>query len=108
MYKTEMAIKTPLLLFASWLATSASGLSMNTSQCDDEPPVPLRKWDTHVHLSDTRTYTPKPATPADLLTSSPGKSFLLVQASVENGTEALQAHIDELQGNLTAGNIVRG
>jgi predicted TIM-barrel fold metal-dependent hydrolase len=116
MYKTKMAIKTPLLLFASWLATTASGLSMNTSQCDDEPPVPLRKWDTHVHLfdperfplSDTRTYTPKPATPADLLASSPGKSFLLVQASVENGTEALQAHIDELQSNLTAGNIVRG
>jgi predicted TIM-barrel fold metal-dependent hydrolase len=78
--------------------------------------VPLRKWVTHVHLfdperfplSDTRTYTPKPATPADLLASSPGKSFLLVQASVENGTEALLAHIDELQANLTTGNTVRG
>ena len=114
-YKRKMAIKTPLLLLASWLATTASGASMTISQCEDSP-VLLRKWDTHVHLfdpdrfplSDTRTYTPKQATPADLLASSPGKSFLLVQASVENGTEALLAHIDELQGNLTSGNIVRG
>jgi predicted TIM-barrel fold metal-dependent hydrolase len=88
---------------------------MNTSQCD-ESPVPLKKWDTHVHLfdperfplSDTRTYTPKLATPADLLASSLGKSFLLVQASVENGTEALLVHINELQSNLTMGNTVRG
>jgi predicted TIM-barrel fold metal-dependent hydrolase len=111
----KMPIKTHFLLLASWLATIASGVNTNTSPCE-EPPVPLRKWDTHVHLfdperfplSDTRTYTPKPATPADLLASSPGKSFLLVQASVENGTEALLAHINELQGNLTAGNTVRG
>jgi predicted TIM-barrel fold metal-dependent hydrolase len=110
-----MPIKTHFLLLASWLATTASGVNTNSSPCE-EPPVPLRKWDTHVHLfdperfplSDTRTYTPKPATPADLLASSPGKSFLLVQASVENGTEALLAHINELQGNLTAGNTVRG
>jgi predicted TIM-barrel fold metal-dependent hydrolase len=110
-----MAIKTPFLLLASWLATTAMGVTTNTSPCE-ESPVPLRKWDTHVHLfdperfplSDTRTYTPKPATPADLLASSPGKSFLLVQASVENGTEALLAHINELKSNLTAGNTVRG
>lgn len=88
---------------------------MNTPQCEQSP-VLLRKWDTHVHLfdperfplSESRSYTPKAATPADLLAWSPGKSFLLVQASVENGTEALLAHIDELQSNLTTGNIVRG
>jgi predicted TIM-barrel fold metal-dependent hydrolase len=110
-----MAIKTTLLLLASLLAMTAMGDSTNTAHCE-ESPVQLRKWDTHVHLfdperfplSDTRTYTPKPATPADLLASSPGQSFLLVQASVENGTEALLAHIGELQGNLTTGNIVRG
>jgi predicted TIM-barrel fold metal-dependent hydrolase len=114
-YMRNMAIKIPLVLLTSLLAATASGLSMYTSQCD-QPSVPLRKWDTHVHLfdperfplSDTRTYTPKPATPADLLASSPGQSFLLVQASVENGTEALLAHIDELQSSLTSGNIVRG
>ena len=110
-----MAIKTFLLLLATWLATTATSTRMNTTQCE-ESPVLLRKWDTHVHLfdperfplSDSRSYTPKAATPADLLASSPGKSFLLVQASVENGTEALLAHIDELQSNLTTGNIVRG
>jgi predicted TIM-barrel fold metal-dependent hydrolase len=88
---------------------------MNTLQCEDEP-IQLRKWDTHVHLfdpdrfplSDTRSYTPRQATPADLLASSPGKSFLLVQASVENGTGALLAHIGELQSNLTNRNVVRG
>jgi predicted TIM-barrel fold metal-dependent hydrolase len=74
------------------------------------------KWDTHVHLfepdrfplSDNRSYTPKAATPSELLSSSPGESFLLVQASVENGTDALSAHMCDLQAKLTPGNVVRG
>jgi predicted TIM-barrel fold metal-dependent hydrolase len=76
----------------------------------------ILKWDTHVHLfeperfplSDTRSYTPMAATPSDLLASSPGESFLLVQASVENGTDALLAHMQDLQSKLTPGNVVRG
>lgn len=110
-----MAINPSILLLISWLASTCLSNSMTIPQCE-ESPVLLRKWDTHVHLfdperfplSETRSYTPKKATPAELLASSPGKSFLLVQASVENGTEALLDHIDELQSNLTTGNIVRG
>jgi predicted TIM-barrel fold metal-dependent hydrolase len=76
----------------------------------------MLKWDTHVHLfeperfplSDTRSYTPMAATPADLLASSPGESFLLVQASVENGTNALMAHMQDLRSSLAPGNVVRG
>lgn len=72
-------------------------------------------WDTHCHLfeperyplSPNRSYTPKAATPSELLDSSPGSNFLLVQASVEDGREALLAHIQDLQSHLTDENVVR-
>lgn len=75
----------------------------------------VMKWDTHCHLfepegyplSPNRSYTPKAATPSELLASSPGSSFLLVQASVEDGREALLAHIQGLQSHLTDDNVVR-
>lgn len=84
------------------------------AHCEESPK--MLKWDTHVHLfeperfplSGTRSYTPMAATPVELLASSPGQSFLLVQASVENGTDALLAHMVDLQSNLTYRNVVRG
>jgi predicted TIM-barrel fold metal-dependent hydrolase len=89
-------------------------VSSTTAHC--EVSARMLKWDTHVHLfeperfplSGTRSYTPMAATPADLLASSPGESFLLVQASVENGTDALLAHMKDLQSSLAPGNVVRG
>lgn len=92
----------------------ASLIAGTTAHCKESPA--MLKWDTHVHLfeperfplSGTRSYTPMAATPVELLASSPGKSFLLVQASVENGTDALLAHMVDLQSNLTYGNVVRG
>jgi predicted TIM-barrel fold metal-dependent hydrolase len=94
----------------------AIALSVSSAMAQCGKPSRALKWDTHVHLfepekfplSDNRSYTPKAATPAELLASSPGKSFLLVQASVENGTDALMAHIVDLQSELTPGNVVRG
>lgn len=102
----------PAKLVSSILAIAMS-ISSGMAQCEESPRT--LKWDTHVHifeperfpLSDTRSYTPKAATPVELLASSPGESFLLVQASVENGTDALLAHIEDLQSNLTYGNVVR-
>lgn len=104
-------------LLTTYLATTLA-VSTTMAQCDDynsSQPLSL-KWDTHVHLFDpsrfplstTRSYTPKPATPFELLASSPGESFLLVQASVENGTEGLLAHLRDLQSELKPGNVVRG
>jgi predicted TIM-barrel fold metal-dependent hydrolase len=89
-------------------------VSSTKAHCGD--PARMLKWDTHVHLfeperfplSDTRSYTPMAATPAGLLASSPGESFLLVQASVENGTDALLAHMRDLKSSLAPGNVVRG
>jgi predicted TIM-barrel fold metal-dependent hydrolase len=86
------------------------------AQCSNFNHSQPLKWDTHVHLFDrsrfplstTRSYTPKPATPSELLASSPGESFLLVQASVENGTAGLLAHLQDLQSELKPGNVVRG
>jgi predicted TIM-barrel fold metal-dependent hydrolase len=100
----------PDLLYLAMALLVAS----KTAHCKGSERMP--KWDTHVHLfeperfplSDTRSYTPMAATPADLLASSPGESFLLVQASVENGTDALLAHIKDLQSSLIPGNVVRG
>ena len=104
---------TPLGLVTVFL-TVALSIPKAIAQCEE--PSRLLKWDTHVHLfeperfplSDTRSYTPKAATPTELLASSPGESFLLVQASVENGTDALLSHMCELQSELTYGNVVRG
>lgn len=78
--------------------------------------IPLLTWDTHCHILDpkhfpfspNRTYTPREATPAELLASSPGSSFLLVQASVENGRGGLLAHMKDIRSRLTGDNIVRG
>lgn len=61
-------------------------------------------WDTHVHLldperfpySDNRTYTPRPAKITDLLHASPGHNFLIVQASVEDGSTGLLTRLNEL------------
>lgn len=72
-------------------------------------------WDTHCHLFDpekfplspNRSYTPKAASPEELLASSPGSSFLLVQASVEDGRAALLAHMEDLQFKLNGDNVVR-
>lgn len=104
---------TRLKLITSYLAT-ALAVSTTMAQCTNSS-QPL-KWDTHVHLfsperfplSDARSYTPKAATPSELLASSPGESFLLVQASVENGTSGLLAHLQDLQSELKPGNVVRG
>ena len=101
-------------LITSYLAT-ALAVTNTMAHCSNSSTQPL-KWDTHVHLfeplrfplSDTRSYTPKAATPAELLASSPGESFLLVQASVENGTDGLLAHMHDLQSELNPGNVVRG
>lgn len=100
-------------LITSYLAT-ALAVSNTMAQCSSSS-QPL-KWDAHVHLfdpsrfplSDTRSYTPKAATPAELFASSPGESFLLVQASVETGTDGLLAHLRDLQAELKSGNVVRG
>jgi len=103
-------------LITSYLAT-ALAVTNTMAQCsNNNSPSQSLKWDTHVHLfepsrfplSNTRSYTPKAATPADLLASSPGESFLLVQASVENGTDGLLAHMQDLQSELKPGNVVRG
>lgn len=102
-------------LLTSYLFT-ALAVTKTMAQCDDYNSSQPLKWDTHVHLfdperfplSDTRSYTPKAATPAELLASSPGESFLLVQASVENGTDGLLAHLQDLQSELKPGNVVRG
>ncbi|KAM0710967.1 hypothetical protein Q7P35_001706 [Cladosporium inversicolor] len=104
---------THMKLITSYLATILA-VSNAMAQCDNSW-QPLR-WNTHVHLfdperfplSETRSYTPKAATPAELLASSPRESFLLVQASVENGTEGLLAHLQDLQSELEPGNVVRG
>lgn len=101
-------------LIKLYLAT-ALAVTNTMAQCSNFSTQPL-KWDTHVHLfepsrfplSDTRSYTPKAATPAELLASSPGESFLLVQASVENGTDGLLSHMHDLQSELEPGNVVRG
>jgi predicted TIM-barrel fold metal-dependent hydrolase len=103
-------------LLTSYLA-SALAVSTSMAQCsNNNSSSPPLKWDTHVHLfdpsrfplSNTRSYTPKAATPSELLASSPGESFLLVQASVENGTEGLVAHLQDLQSEVKPGNVVRG
>lgn len=101
-------------LLTAYLAT-ALAVTTTMAQCSNSSSQPL-KWDTHVHLfdpsrfplSDTRSYTPKPANPSEPLASSPGESFLLVQASVENGTAGLLAHLQDLQSELKPGNVVRG
>lgn len=78
-------------------------------------PSPLA-WDTHCHILDpenfpyspNRTYTPRAANATELLADSPGKSFLLVQASVENGRDGLYAHMKDLGSRLEDNNVVRG
>lgn len=64
--------------------------------------MPVGCWDTHLHVLDparfpfksSRAYTPEAATLEQLLQSSPAKNFLFVQASVEDGVEAILHHLD--------------
>ena len=59
-------------------------------------------WDTHVHVlnpvqfpfKSSRTYTPEVASLDQLISSSPATNFLLVQASVEDGPDAILHHLD--------------
>lgn len=69
-------------------------------------PIPVLPdiWDTHVHLldperfpySDDRTYTPYPAGITNLVQASPGRNFVVAQASVENGSAGLLTRLQEL------------
>ncbi|KAK5728646.1 hypothetical protein LTR15_001783 [Elasticomyces elasticus] len=62
-------------------------------------------WNTHVHVfeparfpyAEVRTYTPAPATVEKLLQSSNASNYLIVQASVEDGPEAVLAHVQDLR-----------
>ncbi|OJJ58396.1 hypothetical protein ASPSYDRAFT_46414 [Aspergillus sydowii CBS 593.65] len=59
-------------------------------------------WDTHVHVlnpvqfpfKSSRTYTPELASLDQLISSSPATNFLVVQASVEDGPDAILHHLD--------------
>ncbi|KAM0720866.1 hypothetical protein Q7P37_003151 [Cladosporium fusiforme] len=101
-----------LLKIASCLAAVASANQEIMANSTDLASI---NWDTHCHLfepekyplSPNRSYTPKAASSRELLASSPGESFLLVQASVEDGREALLAHIKDLQSHLKGDNVVR-
>lgn len=69
-------------------------MSQSTPQLDDT-------WDCHLHIFDPeqfpykpgRTYTPTAATLESLLSTSPAKNFLVVQASVEDGPTAVLSHL---------------
>ncbi|KAK5747172.1 hypothetical protein LTR17_000307 [Elasticomyces elasticus] len=62
-------------------------------------------WNTHVHVfehsqfpyAEVRSYTPAAASVEELLQSSNATSYLIVQASVEDGPEAVLAHVQDLR-----------
>lgn len=63
--------------------------------------VPTGTWDTHLHVLDpeafpyspNRLYTPAPASLEELIAATCADCFLVVQASVEDGTDAILHHL---------------
>lgn len=71
----------------------------------EEQYLPDNSWDVHVHLFDpvkfplaqTRPYTPGPAQFTDLIKGSGALNYMIVQASVEDGSQSLLYHLRTLQ-----------